>query len=119
MPVQGADKRNIMLKLCNSEIKKDILGACRGVKPLGLFINDDLIPSRATILFALRQAKKKFPSKIAAACGSQDGRVFAFVKPPNPSAKNQKIFVNSMQKLEEFCSDTLNVQCENLLKPRA
>ena len=48
------------------------------------------------------------------ACGSTDGNVYAFLRPLNPSAKNQKVYVNSMQKLEQLCSRDLNVNVTSL-----
>ena len=70
------------------------------MKPRNLFISESLTRVRCTALFGLRQAKKKYPDVIAG-CGSYDGKVYAWVKPPNanaPNARNTKISVNSKEK---------------------
>ena len=76
-----------MIKLINPEVKRDLLINCRKIEPAGLYVNEDLTPCRARLLFALRQARKKFNGKLGA-CGSIDGRVFVYVKPPNPEARH-------------------------------
>ena len=56
--VPSLDKRSILVKLQNEDTKRDILVACRRVRPRGLYANEDLTPHRASLLFALRRAKK-------------------------------------------------------------
>ena len=111
-------RRKIMVKLCRRERKYDLITACKQTKPPNLFINENLIPTRNNILFSLRRAKKKFPN-IVAACSSHDGKVYAWIKPPNPdapSARNSKIFINTQDQLEDFCRKCLKVQIEELHK---
>ena len=108
------DNRNILLKLVNTDIKRDIISSCRTVKPEGLFANDDLTQLKSSILYALRQCKKKFPSKVAG-CGSRDSRVFMYLKPPNPSARDQRVFIDSMHKLDELCTREFNISSQELL----
>ena len=84
---QSVDTRNILLVLRYYDTKRDIISACRMVKPKNFYDNDDLTPLRSELLYVIRQAKKRHPSKIVA-CGSHDGKVFMFLKPPNPSARN-------------------------------
>ena len=103
-----------MVKLVDGDLKGDILSSCRTAKPQDLFANDDLTPLKASILYALRQAKKRFPMKIGG-CASRDGRVFAYLRPPNPSARDQRIFIDSMIKLEELCTAELNISSSELL----
>lgn len=93
---------------------RDLLVACRTVKPQNIYINENLTPGRANILYTLRQAKKRFPGKLAA-CGSQDGRVYAWIKPKVATGKNTKVFINDKVKLETFCQDTFDVQVSQLL----
>ena len=99
---QAPDARKILVKLRDYELKRDIITTCRRLKPVNVFVNGDLTPQRAKILYTLRQVKRKSKGKISA-CGSQDGKIFAFVKPPNPAAKDQKMIVDSIEKLDEFC----------------
>ena len=77
---------------------------------LVLFIHT---PHRAKLLYLLGVAKRKYGGKIAA-CGSMDGNLFIYLKPPNPSAKNQRLFINSMRKLEELCVKELNTTLSTL-----
>ena len=83
---QGPDRRKIIVKLCRRERKYDLITACKQTKPPNLFINENLTPTRNNILFSLRCAKKKFPN-IVAASSSHDGKVYAWIKPPNPDAR--------------------------------
>ena len=69
---QGPDRRNIIIKLCRRELKHDLITACKKYKPPNIFINESLTPTRNSIFFTLRQAKKKYPNKIAA-CSTHDG----------------------------------------------
>jgi hypothetical protein len=108
-PTQKPDKRNLLVKFSDSATKSDLLGACKTVKPKGLFINENLIPKRSNILYCLRQAKKKFHNMISG-CSTRDMNVFVWLKPPNPDAegaKNTRMQVNTYNKLQEFCSKVL------------
>ena len=107
-PSQTPDRRSIKVKLSNSDIKNDLLLSCKRTRPDGLFINEDLIPTRSGILFSLRQAKKRFPHKIAGH-GSLNGRVYVLLPPPDPSARAQRLFINDQHKLGEFCARELGV----------
>ena len=106
---QRSDKRSIIVKLCRRDLKHDILSAAKANKPHDFFVNENLTPKRSTLLYALRQAKKKFPSQISG-CNSREGKVFVYIKPSNPdsSARNSKMSVNTLDSLEEFCSKILN-----------
>ena len=114
---QTADNRSIIMKLGRSELKGDLIKACKRVKPPNLFINENLTRVRSTALFGLRQARKKFPDKIAG-CGSYDGSVFLLAKPPNPSApnaKNSKVIVNTREKFCDICSNFLKCDPSDLV----
>ena len=60
---QQADRRNIVVKLCRRDLKRDILFACRNIKP-NMYVNENLTPLRSTILYVLRQAKKSHGDKV-------------------------------------------------------
>ena len=111
---QSPDNRKILVKLCDEETKRDILSACRTVKPPDMFANDDLTPMRAKILYLLRQAKAKSGGKLVT-CGSSSGNVYAFIKPPDSTSKNQKIYVKTMDKLESLCRCALDVSLADLV----
>ena len=70
--IQGEDKRNIMFKFCNRDVKQNILKSCKVVKPKKFYIKESLTPLRNTILYVMRQAKKKHPNVINS-CNSSDG----------------------------------------------
>jgi len=116
---QSPDHRKILVKFAHRDIKMDLLGACRTLKPSGLYLNEDLIPVRAEVQFSLRKLKRKSPQLIAYV-GSQNGSVFLWQKASQPGASNTKIFINSMAKLEEFCRKSALVDFSELVeKPRS
>lgn len=110
---QGSDRRNILIKLRHSKVKSNLITSCKTVKPKGLYINESLTPQRSAILYALRQAKRRFPGKIDG-CGSQDGRTYVWVKTPDEKAKNTKHYINSQNMLENFCNKCLNISASEL-----
>ena len=115
---ESSDQRKIAIKLSNQEVKHDLLKTCKVVKPKNLYLNESLTRTRATALYGMRQAKKKFPSIVAGA-GSYDGRVCVWVKPPKPDtplAKNTKIFINTRGRFTDFCMNTLKCDPTELVK---
>lgn len=110
---QMPDKRNMLVKLIDFSLKKDVLVACKQIKPPNLFANDDLPPLKHKILFALRRAKREFPAKISA-CGSLDGKVYALLKSPN-NAGNIRIFINTLHRLDDFFTRELKVSYVELI----
>lgn len=114
---QAPDGRSILVKFCKKDLKHDLLKACKTVKPRNIFINESLTRTRNVALYGLRQAKKRFPDKIDG-CGSSDGRVYVWVKPPNPDvplARNSKIFVNTSDRFSKFCTDVLNCEASEFI----
>lgn len=107
---QGPDRRSLLVNFSNTEAKRNVMRAVKSERPENLFFRESLTPSRNSIFYVLRRAKRQFPN-IVAGCSTFDGSVFAWVKPPNagaPGAKNGKIKINTFRKLEKFCGDTLN-----------
>lgn len=114
---QQPDKRSIVVKLCRRELKRDILDACRALKPDNLYVNESLTQTRNTIMYALRRAKRLFPAKVSG-CNSVDGRVFVWIRPPKPDtpgAHNTRMVVNTFQKLTEFCTKVLDGPLSTLI----
>ena len=97
-----------MVEVRARQAKTDVIQACRTMKPTNLYVNDDLIPVRSKILFALRQLKKSRTERISY-CGSIDGRIYIWLKPLNTSAPNQKVFINTIDKYIKLCNDELRV----------
>ena len=107
--VNNASRRNILVTLDNVSTKRDLIKSCRSTKPDQFFINEKLVSRRSSLLFCLRQARKKFPNLISS-CNSIDMKVFVWIKPPNPTARgamNLRIEINSFTKLNNFCEKTL------------
>jgi hypothetical protein len=109
---QQPDTRNIIMKLCRRDVKRDLLFACRQLKP-DIYIKESLTPSRNTILDVLRKIKAAHPGKVHG-CSYMDGRVYALMKTPDTDADNildntrrSKVFINSYSKLVEFCNTNI------------
>ena len=96
---QKADKRSIIVKFKQREMRDDILRSAKNVKPDGLFINENLTPVRSDILYRLRQSKRLHPDKVDG-CGSVGGRVYVWLK--CEGSPNTKLYVNSLSKLDEI-----------------
>ena len=82
-----------------------------------LYVNENLTPLRSTILYVLRMAKRKFPS-IITGCGSNDGSVYAFLKPLNslaPDARDVRLKINNQSELKRFFADRLDSTVESLI----
>lgn len=111
---QTPDRRKIIIKLCRRDLKKDILFACKNIKP-GFYANESLTPIRNTILFGLRNMRKDpTASKIVKGASSYDGRVFAWVKSTN-SASDTRISINSRVKFEEFACKYVQMPVDNFI----
>lgn len=106
---QQQDKRNIIVKLCRRDLKRDILFACRSIRP-NMYVNENLTPIRSTILYVLRRARRTCGDKIKG-CSSIGGRIFAWTKPQegtHPGLNSVRMPVNTHMELETFCSNVLN-----------
>ena len=107
---QRLDNRSIIIKFCRRDVKLDLLSAARRVKPQELFLNESLTPQRQNIAYALRKAKREFPN-VVSGVSTLDGRVFAWIKAPNPDApgaRDSKMPINTYGKLQIFCDRSLN-----------
>lgn len=111
---QTVDKRSIVVKLRDRDMKHDLLMSARRVKPVKLYLNENLTPGRSTLLYVLRQVKKTHPEKIDA-CGSYDGRIYVWLRSTLPGAKNTKVFLNSETKLQSFLEKSIGVQIHEFL----
>ena len=114
---QTVDRRGIHVKFCRRDTKRDIMMAKRDNSDPQhtLFINECLTPMRRSILFALRQMKKKFPS-VVKGCTTQEGRVYAFTPSTSTSgSRDRKHLVNSHDALVQFCRDYIQEPLDNFL----
>ena len=106
---RNSTNQDIIAKFCRRNLKTDILNACRKTKPSNFFVNEFLTPQRQTIAYVLRRCKREFPN-IVSGSSTFEGKVFVWVKPPNPSARGAKDLrmpINSYSRLVEFCEKTL------------
>ena len=111
-PVVGRpDKRNILLKLSTERIKDDIVWSGRSVKPPGLYINENLTPLRAGLLYSLRKLKKKCPDRIDH-CGSIRGKCYIWLKFGGDRSRNRKLFINSKSALQDLIVKELQLDLD-------
>ena len=68
------------------DTKLNVVKACKQIKP-NFYANDDLPPEKQTILFVLRQARRKFPAKIDG-CSSTGGKIYVYLKDEGEAASN-------------------------------
>ena len=112
--IERPDRRNILLRLSSEKEKDDIIGSGRSVKPTGLYINENLTPLRAGILYSLRKLKKKHPERIEH-CGSIRGRCYVWLKFNGDRARNRKVFINSNAALQNFIVNELKLNFDEVL----
>ena len=115
---QEADRRGIVFKLCRRDIKRDIMTACREMKP-PFYINESLTPIRSTILFVLRKARSKFPQKIGS-CKSFDGNVTAFIPDSinigSDRPRYRRVVVNTKSALDDFLNKQVSCTSEEFVQ---
>ena len=113
---QSVDRRGIHVKFCRRDTKREnMMAKCDNSDPQHtLFTNECLTPKRRSILFALRQMKKKFPA-IVKGCTTQDGRVYAFTPSSTTASRDRKHLVNTHDALVQFCRDFIQEPLENFL----
>ena len=111
---QQRSARSIIVKFCRRESKMDVISCARRAKPTDLYINESLIPQRQTVHFALRNARRKFPAKITG-CSTIDGSVYAWIKPPASGARDVRVKINTIEKLEDFCQKELDTPLAEIL----
>ena len=96
----------------NREAKLNVIRCIRRVQP-NIYVNEKLTPTRSTILYALRKAKKMKPEKIAAVT-SMDGKPCIYFK-NSSDEQNQRIFLTTPEKLQSFCNSTLDINMDTLV----
>ena len=56
------------------------------------------------MLATLRKVKRECPEKVSGV-GTREGKVYAWLKPPNPSAPSSKIFFKTMTDIGKLCEN--------------
>lgn len=112
----GPDKRNIVFELSQQYKKREILNACRRCKP-AFYINEYLIPSRASIMYVLRKAKKKFPNKIGN-LRSNDGSIQVFPTEHGDSSgpRARPLTVNTASELDKYLLQQVNKTSKDIME---
>ena len=105
-PEFGPDRRGIIFKMSRPGMVEDILRACRQLKP-SFFINVSLTQTRSKIFYALRQCKRKHPSKIHRV-RNNSGNIEVCIK-----SSSKFVAVNSRLCLDELLSE-LNISMDSL-----
>ena len=109
-------RSSILVKFSKYEVKQNLVACCKATKPK-FFVNEDLTPEKQTMMFVVRQAKRKHPNTVTG-CACIDGRIYAWVKLPNESSNDQRdrrICINSLEKLKSFCTDTVGFGLETFI----
>ena len=112
------DKRNIIVKLCRRETKRNIIICSKKTRDTNLFVNEILTPTRRTIFNTVRRIKTNHPD-IVKGCATFDGRVFAYTKPPTSAptgTRDVRHLVNSHAQLVKFCQDYVKKPLETFLE---
>ena len=111
---QITDRRSIIAKLCRRDIKKDLMIACRTLKS-NMYINESLTPTRTSIMYVLRQAKKKKNRLVG--CSSIGGRIFAWLTSEEGEGRRDvRLPINTHLQLQSFCTDILEEPLSNYLQ---
>ena len=113
---QGPDKRNLIFKLCRRDVKRDIIHACKQVKPK-FYVNESLTPLRSTIMYVLRQAIKRNKNVIGS-CKSIDGNIIAWLPTPTGSTQvtnYRRIILNTKSALVDFLHTHINAKIEDFI----
>ena len=124
---QGPDCRGIQVRFCRRDIKRQLMMIRKDNSDRSntLYTNESLTPKRRSILFTLRQMKKKFPDLVKG-CTSQDGRVYAFTpsasstnsrpQPTSRPSRDRKHLINTQDALVEFSRDFIQMPLDRFLE---
>ena len=85
---------------------KKLFDASNSLKPQNVYLQEDLTKTLNSILYVLRKDKQHVP-EIVSGCKSIDGNVYAWLRVPNPTARDSRMVVNTFAELDKFCSDIL------------
>ena len=120
-PTSGTDRRSIVVRFCRRKMKYDVLDKAKRTKPQGMFVSESLTPNKQKIVSVIRNAKFKHPDVISG-YSTSDGTIFMWVKPPNPNApgaKNSRMTIDSMEKMDKFCMDNFQQPASHYDRPRS
>ena len=109
-------KRNIVMKLCRRDLKRQIIMASKKQKQPRLYCNESLSVTRRSIFHSLRKMKKDHPDLVKG-CTTMDGKIYAYTPPPNSSrsTNNVRHCIMTMEHLRTFCRDHVKHPLDNFL----
>ena len=110
------DRRSIVMKLADSDIKNDLITSSKRVKADGVFICENLSPIRKSIMYVLRRAKREFPDIVSGAT-SINGNVFVWIKSRNAS-RDTRMLINNYNSLDRFCTEIINSTMSHFIQDR-
>ena len=84
------DRRTMLVKLCRRDLKTDLIGAVKTMKPSNFYIPESLTPQNETISYVLIRARKDFDQIISGGT-MVDGINYVWVKPLMHTSVEQKI----------------------------
>lgn len=119
---QSSTKKNILLKMRTLGNKTDIINSCKSQKP-SFYANDDLPAEKQTILYVVRQAKKRFPNTVSG-CSSSGGKLYAYVKQAadgessttTGTTRDRRVPIGNLRKIKAFCTDILGCGLETFIQ---
>ena len=119
-PISRANlgKRNIIVKLCRRDMKKQILIASKkqdkGANEK-LYCNESLSPLRRKMFNCLRKMKAD-DSTLVRGCSTMDGKVYAFTPPVAPNSRDQRHYIENMDSLQKFCREYVKQPIDRFLE---
>ena len=113
------DKRSIIVKFVKRDDKFKVLKKAtnKSTRVNGLYVNESLTPTRAKILYVLRQCKKNRNSPLKGT-STLNGRVFAVHKASATSSDDDPMLrteINTKEKLQDFVQNFLKESLESFL----
>ena len=113
------DKRSIIVKFVKRDDKFKVLKKAtnKSTRVSGLYVNESLTPTRAKILYVLRQCKKNRNSPLKGT-STLNGRVFAVHKASATSSDDDPMLrteINTKENLQDFVQNFLKESLESFL----
>ena len=112
---QMPDKRNFIIKFCRRDCKRELILASKKIRNPNLVVHENLTPKRRNVFQILRRIKRDHP-ELVKGVSSYEGRVFAYTPNlVNPSFRDQRHLVNTMDSLTTFCREHVKQPLDNFL----
>ena len=95
-------RRNIIVKFCRRDIRKQVVRASKLKKNPTIFVNESLTSLRRSIFHALRTMKKDHSTPVVG-CTTVEGKIYAFTKSPLANERDTRHSIDNMEALRNFC----------------